>query len=99
VKPNNILDIVDLIGRGIKDCEAALAFPLALLPKAKVLIGLTRRVYLVDDEGRVWVHHPWSGLRGETPLVPSSSDVQESYEDYVPKGLAGGVSAQLFYVI
>jgi len=60
VKPKEISGIVELIRQNVEGCEVALAFPMALLPKAKVLIGLTSRVYMLDEDGRVWVHYPWS---------------------------------------
>jgi hypothetical protein len=82
IRPNNIMDIVDLIERGVDDCDVALAFPLSLLPKAKILIGLTRKVYLLDDDGRVWVHYPCNDLHKRTSCANLSSASVEGSEDY-----------------
>lgn len=55
VKPNDVLDVISAIGKGIRDCDVAIAFPTSLLPKAEALIGMTNNVFMVDDSGRVWV--------------------------------------------
>lgn len=82
IRPNDIMDIVDLIGRGVEDCDVAIAFPLILLPKAKILIGLTRKVYLLDNDCRVWVHYPWNVIRKEIPWVHLNAADIESKEDF-----------------
>lgn len=70
VRPDEILDTIELIKNSVEDCDVALAFPLALLPKARVLIGLTSRVYILDDDGRVWVHYPLNGMHGNVAWAP-----------------------------
>ncbi|MEM3640570.1 MAG: hypothetical protein QXH37_01415 [Candidatus Bathyarchaeia archaeon] len=34
------------------------------------MIGLTSKVYMLDDGGRVWVHYPWNGLQGNFAWAP-----------------------------
>lgn len=84
VKPNDVLDIINAIGNEVMDCDVAIAFPTSLLPKAEVLIDMTSSVFMVDDSGRVWVHHPWSGMRGvavQTPLVSCGIDAEDEEHD------------------
>ncbi|MEM1666171.1 MAG: hypothetical protein QXW12_02340 [Nitrososphaerota archaeon] len=57
MRVDKVFEVVDIISRG--GYEAALAFLLNLLNKATEVIGLTRRVFMVDQDGRVWVHYPW----------------------------------------
>ncbi|MEM1542973.1 MAG: hypothetical protein QXV82_10120 [Ignisphaera sp.] len=62
-----VSDVIKLIKAGLAkdevDCTVSLAFPLSLLRKASALIRLVPKVYMVDEDGRVWVHYPWSGTR------------------------------------
>lgn len=41
-----------------EDCLIAFAYPLRLIRFVGNAIGLANRIYLIDDEGRVWLHEP-----------------------------------------
>jgi len=81
IRVDKVFEVVDIISRG--GYEAALAFPLNLLNKATEVIGLTRRVFMVDQDGRVWVHYPWQGSR----LIEVFKETEETLlekDEYMP---------------
>jgi len=47
--------ILDGLG---EECLIAFAYPLRLVGLVRNAIGLANRIYMVDDEGRVWRHDP-----------------------------------------
>lgn len=53
--PNSLIDVLSAIQAEIgEEGEAAITIPIHLLDKAKDLFGLTRQMFLVDYELRVW---------------------------------------------
>ncbi|MDW8024235.1 MAG: hypothetical protein RMJ15_11000 [Nitrososphaerota archaeon] len=98
VKPNEILDIVNLIRSGIEDCDVALAFPLVMLDRAKVLIGLTSKVYMIDDDGKVWVHHLWN-IMHEDPILPALSSAHYQVDEDSEIHIREASQVRLHYVV
>lgn len=41
-----------------EECLIAFAYPLRLVGLVRSAIGLANRIYMIDDEGRVWRHDP-----------------------------------------
>lgn len=81
VRPNEILDVIELIKSSVEDCDVALAFPLTLLRKAEVLIGLTGKVYMLDSDGRVWIHYHWNGMHDKAMGAPLNFVNSRAEED------------------
>jgi hypothetical protein len=79
LKPGEVFETVEFIESHIEDCRVALALPIALLPRACEIIGLTGRVYLVDFEGRVWVHDHHRRPHTEILVLPADEGV-ENYD-------------------
>jgi len=101
VRPNEISSIVELIRQNVDDCEVALAFPMALFPKAEVLIGLTSRVYMLDEGGRVWVHYPWSVHSRASSVQLDHENLEDDVcaQDFEPfEGTLERTQMQPFYV-
>ncbi|MEM2825576.1 MAG: hypothetical protein QXG94_04380, partial [Candidatus Bathyarchaeia archaeon] len=52
---------------------------------ATEVIGLTRRVFMVDQDGRVWVHYPWQGSRLIEVFKEAEETLLEKEKDeYMP---------------
>ncbi|MEM3361339.1 MAG: hypothetical protein QXV85_09075, partial [Candidatus Bathyarchaeia archaeon] len=50
-------DAVEAVQRALgEDGDVAIAIPISLLDKAGGIFGITRRMFLVDGELRVWTH-------------------------------------------
>lgn len=50
-------DTVEVIQKALgEDVDVAIAMPINLLNKAKEIFGITRKMFLVDGELRVWTH-------------------------------------------
>jgi hypothetical protein len=100
IKPHEIFDIVELVRNGVEDCDVALAFPLALLPKAQVLIGLTTRVYTLDDYGRVWIHYPSNNIHRKTSWIDQDLTNPEADEGIEAlNGFVATTQMRLSYVV
>jgi len=61
MKVERVFEVVNIMSRCGYD--VAIAFPLTLLERAAEIIGMTNRVFMVDSEGRVWIHYPLLGSR------------------------------------
>lgn len=98
--PYDLLGRIKVINAEIEDCEVALAFPIALLPKIEVLIGLTKRFYMVDDSGMVWVHYPCDTTRkenGDMAIPPGMLGSEETEQNIADKPVENA-QMRLFYV-
>jgi len=91
LKPSEVFEAIEFIESHIEDCRVALALPIALLPRAGDIIGLTGRVYLVDFEGRVWVHDHHRRPRTEILVLPAN-------EDYDADRAVEGSEVRDFYI-
>jgi len=98
--PHEVFAAINAIRNGIEDCTVALAFPLALLPRASPIIGMTSRVFMVDSKGRVWNHYPWQGSR----LIDVFREAEENLlkgeeEDEDPPAIVDqGTRPRVFYI-
>lgn len=55
--PVSLSDAVEVVQRALgEDADVAIAMPINLLNKAKEIFGITRKMFLVDGELRVWTH-------------------------------------------
>ncbi|MEM3627589.1 MAG: hypothetical protein QXZ25_06140 [Candidatus Bathyarchaeia archaeon] len=55
--PVGLSDAVEAVQRALgEDGDVAIAIPISLLDKAGGIFGITRRMFLVDGELRVWTH-------------------------------------------
>jgi len=57
LKSNRMALALDLMGKALgEDCTVAVAIPISLINYVDELIGLTYRIYRVDETGKVWLH-------------------------------------------
>lgn len=82
------------------DCEVVIAIPLNLLSKAEDIIGLTGRIFAVDDDGRLWIHNVVS-RRGNDALAEWNplEDAEEHVGTAPTSGIHDAKSARFFYVV
>jgi hypothetical protein len=92
--PNRVMDVINLIEVVLGDeCEVVLAIPLELIDDARDIIGITRRTFLIDKCGRVWVHSTYRWLK------PGNLRLQED-DDYEEETLPHAFShMRPFYII
>jgi len=83
-----VFDVIDSVRFSGEDIEVVVCFPISLLNRARVLIGITPRVFMVDCDGRVWVHYPWQGVRRAKITIPLEQISQEGDEE----GCEGGAT-------
>jgi len=106
VNPKEVFEVLEIIrtwlARNSIDCVVSLAFPLSLLPKVKALIGLTPKVYMVDEEGRVWIHHPWGNVRRteismDDPIIEEDEEYMENSDQF--SAMNTQMRKQPYYVV
>ncbi|HID30787.1 MAG TPA: hypothetical protein EYP19_12385 [Desulfobacterales bacterium] len=75
----------DLLKTGLGgDCVIAVAIPISLINYVGRLIGLTCRVYMLDDAGKVWIYEagwPYAGAWFGSKLADELTE--EGLEDSV----------------
>ena len=79
IRYDRLAEIFDIVEAGLGlDCKVAVAIPISLIGYVDRLIGLTYRVYMLDMEGKVWVHDAaWP----RTKILPPIGLVEESSEE------------------
>jgi hypothetical protein len=93
LNPNRIMDVISLIEAAMGDeCEVVLAIPLELIDDARDIIGITKRTFLIDRCGRVWVYSAYHGLK------PGSLCLQEEDADEEEEALLAGSQMRPFYI-
>ncbi|MCX8153614.1 MAG: hypothetical protein N3E52_04180 [Candidatus Bathyarchaeota archaeon] len=78
-------DAVEVVQRSLgEDGEVAIAIPVGLLGKARKIFGITRKVFLVDEELRVWTHlcdRAYTGMIKHVMLSQRQNGALDDKED------------------
>ncbi|MGB9841405.1 MAG: hypothetical protein ACPLKZ_01640 [Candidatus Bathyarchaeales archaeon] len=89
--PNSIIDAVSAIQAEIGvEGEVAVAIPISLLDKAKDLFGLTRQMFMVDGELRVWTS---TSPRSVADLIKAKMPMREQLHTHRAADSAGNQAA------
>lgn len=54
------------------ECEVVIAIPACLLSVAEEIIGITRRTFLLDEYGRIWVYYEEHPVHVSRPILPQT---------------------------
>lgn len=77
--PDELIDMIRAIQPEVGDGgEVAIAIPIDLIDEAKDVFGLTRRMFLVDYELRVWIS---TSPRSVVDLIKAKTRIQEPLKE------------------
>lgn len=97
--PVEIFDMARTTHNALGDeCEVVIAIPVYLLSAAEEVIGITRKTFLLDEYGRVWVYYEEHPVHVSRPRLPKANEKNDDPENQTIQTITTYMQAHSYIV-